>query len=103
MTFSLDLRRFAEKATRSLDTEVRSIVLELFDDVVLRSPVDTGRFRDAWTIEGLWQPGAMPRSGSVWIVNPMDYGPRLEYGYSKQAPHGMVRLALQRIVSKYGT
>jgi hypothetical protein len=36
---------------------------------------------------------------SLWLVNNLAYGPRLEDGYSGQAPHGMVGLAVREFKS----
>jgi hypothetical protein len=33
-----------------------------------------------------------PAGGVYYITNSLPYGPRLETGWSRQAPHGMVRL-----------
>lgn len=37
-----------------------------------------------------WKPGM-----TIWLTNSMPYAGKLEYGHSKQAPGGMVRLAVQ--------
>lgn len=37
-----------------------------------------------------WKPGQ-----TIWMTNSMPYAKKLEYGHSKQAPGGMVRLAVQ--------
>lgn len=37
-----------------------------------------------------WKPGQ-----TIWITNSLPYAQRLEYGWSKQAPGGIVRLAVQ--------
>lgn len=39
-----------------------------------------------------WKPG-----DTIWITNSLPYAQRLEYGWSKQAPGGMVRLAVQDV------
>ena len=39
---------------------------------------------------------------SVFLSNSLPYSMRLEYGYSKQAPAGMVRLSLTEITNQYG-
>jgi hypothetical protein len=115
--FSLDVRRFVEKAKGNVDIVIRKIALDLFKRVILKSPVDTGRFKGNWQVAI----GEMPigtlelddKAGTatiskmqatvmgleagqvIYLVNNLVYGPRLEYGYSKQAPNGMVRLTLQ--------
>ncbi len=40
---------------------------------------------------GTWQPG----SGTIYLTNSLPYALPLEYGYSQQAPSGMVRLTVQ--------
>lgn len=42
------------------------------------------------TIKG-WKPGQ-----TIWLTNSLPYAQKLEYGHSKQAPQGMVRIAVQR-------
>ena len=116
--FAVSVRAFAEKTGARMDTVVRKVTLELFKRVVLRSPVDTGRFRGAWevmiggavvkggTIPALDKTGAstilaaatavrsIQAGQQATILNRLPYGPRLEDGWSKQAPAGMVALAL---------
>lgn len=75
-----------------------------------------GRFRANWqfgfgqydskTTEGIDKSGTMtigritsetphkPAGGVFFITNSLPYGPRLETGWSRQAPHGMVRLTV---------
>jgi hypothetical protein len=82
--------------------------------MVRMSPVDTGRFRSNWqsgfgsanidtgspensdaigrasaALES-WKPGQ-----TIWLTNSLPYSRALEYGHSKQAPGGMVRLTIQ--------
>ena len=105
------------KTSEKLDLAVRKIALELFSRVILKSPVDTGRFRGNWQVAI----GALPngtldledRTGQatisaatartagveagdiIYLTNNLSYGPRLEEGYSQQAPAGMVALTIQ--------
>lgn len=77
-----------------------------------RSPVLTGRFRASWTIAlGQVDPTVappVPKGGLatvaapqipavafgdvVYLANSLPYARRLEYGWSQQAPAGMVRI-----------
>lgn len=113
MSFTLDVRAFCEKAKKNPEIVMRSVSLKLFSAIIKASPVDTGRFRMNWQTSG-----ATPKSGNVagvdpsgnksvtaaatyitntpvWqeltLTNNLPYAQRLEYGYSKQAPVGMVR------------
>lgn len=112
--FSIPLTRLAQKSGLSLSTVVRKATLDIFSRVVLRSPVDTGRFRANWNVS-YGQPNASVTTdtgqgriqaeiasvatspvGSVsYLTNGLPYARRLEYGYSKQAPAGMVRLTVR--------
>lgn len=117
MTFSSDLARFAEKAGLNTDTVVRKTTLDLARSVVQNSPVDTGRFRANWQLgedsppQGTLnefdksgstyaklavQAAGIKAGGVIFLVNNLPYAIPLEYGYSKQAPSGMARLAVSR-------
>lgn len=115
-SFSLDIRRFVDKANENLDLVVRKISLELFHRVIVKTPVDTGRARANWQVAiGSIPAGTLElndKSGTatisrvtaatlalkagdlIYLVNNLEYARPLEYGHSKQAPAGMVRLTL---------
>ena len=115
-SFSLDLSRFAQKAEVEIKTVVQKISMEAFKRIILKSPVDTGRFRANWGVT-IGQPrtgvtNATDKSGSstqaamvagvtgwngdksIFMVNNLPYSIALEYGHSKQAPGGMVRTTM---------
>ncbi|MDG4650113.1 HK97 gp10 family phage protein [Roseibacterium sp. SDUM158017] len=116
--FSGQVRRWSEKTQRKMDMAVRKITLDVFSNVILLSPVDTGRFRGNWqpavgravsgTIEAVDPSGATVtakvqssiqgvKAGDViYMVNNLPYAERLENGWSSQAPSGMVALTVQR-------
>jgi hypothetical protein len=110
--FARLLARVGDKA----DIVVRKTALELQASMVLKSPVDTGRFRGNWQcgIGGVdtgtasgedktgagsigrtttalagWRPGL-----TIWLTNSLPYSRRLEHGWSRQAPQGMVKLTV---------
>ncbi|RZJ12073.1 MAG: HK97 gp10 family phage protein [Rubrivivax sp.] len=118
MGFAEDIQRFADKTKLKIETVVRKAVIDLQGGVVLRSPVDTGRFRSNW-MAGIgtfnkatttdtdktgavslarvepalanWSPGQ-----AICLSNSLPYAYRLEFdGWSKQSPGGMVRLTVQ--------
>lgn len=120
--WSVNISALAEKYKTRVDVVVRKIVLDLFVRVVQRSPVDTGRFKGAWIVGT----NAIPKAGAghldkttsglgsmtqivlngvsrfpvdqpFWLANNLPYSVRLEYGWSKQAPGGMVRLSLREV------
>lgn len=118
--FSLDLEKFAKMVDQDVATVRRRATLGILERVLRRSPVDKGRFRSGWfstdgqpsaavppEIDGrITRDEATQRSkgqvtarfsqpyDTAWIVNNLPYGQRLEYGWSQQAPQGMVRIAL---------
>ncbi|HHZ8295525.1 TPA: HK97 gp10 family phage protein, partial [Klebsiella pneumoniae] len=89
---------------------------------VMRSPVDTGRFRGNWQITfnraPLYAINAYDQTGektiqngkanialyakgagitSIWFSNMLIYANALEYGHSKQAPNGVMGVVAIRL------
>ena len=127
MWTGIDPAKWAAKTEDKLDLTVRQIALDMFSKVILRSPVDTGRFMGNWlvgvgsipseTIELNDKTGiatvnktaaavAGVKAGDViTLVNNLPYAERLEDGYSDKAPYGMVALTIQEfesVVAKIG-
>lgn len=124
--FQRRLRDFSERDVPRAATQMhRWVTLELFRRIVLKSPVDLGRFVSAWVVS-LQPPDPRPVSASgasqlpilgteevidnalkdleplrpfsiCWVHNPMVYGPRLENGYSQKAPEGFVAISIAEI------
>jgi len=125
--FRTDLKRIVEKTKDKTNLFIRKLVLDLDRRVILKSPVDTGRFKANWqigygtpdieTVETLDKSGSLTMAkhqaevsskilaGSIiYITNSLPYAYRLEYGdngipWSKQAPQGMVRITLAELNS----
>lgn len=112
--FSIPLDRLAERYNAKLEQVVRQSTFQLFNAVQLRSPVDTGRFRGNWNVsynapDFVTTPSTnanraaievqkaltLPVGGITYMSNGLPYARRLEYGYSKQAPQGMVRISVR--------
>ena len=118
MGFADQVAAFGGKTEDKMTRAVRKIALDAFSSCILMSPVDTGRFRGNWltavgttpagTVEALdpsgstaigrvesavtgFEPGAV-----IYLANNLPYAERLENGWSKQAPAGMVRMTQQR-------
>ena len=125
VSFELDIQEFVEKAKGNIDLVIRKIALDLFRRVIMKSPVDTGRFKGNWQVAiGSIPAGVLAiddktgtatiskmtaavlglKAGQViYLVNNLEYARPLEYGHSKQAPAGVVRTTLQefpQVVSK---
>jgi hypothetical protein len=119
--FRNDIKRFIAKSNGGLDKYAKAVALNIDASMVLKSPVDTGRFRANWQI-GFNQPDTkttdetdltgmaqISRAQSelnsikingqtIYITNSLPYAYRLEYeGWSLQAPQGMVRITLAEL------
>ncbi|QHJ82105.1 MAG: hypothetical protein [Bacteriophage sp.] len=116
--FTLDVQAFVAKAKKNPETVMRSVSLKLFSAIIKASPVDTGRFRGNWQttgvtpatglIAGVDQTGNKavnsaatfitnaPGWDTFTLTNNLPYAERLEYGWSKQAPTGIVRVNVIR-------
>lgn len=126
--FAAQIAEFVAKAKGNADLVVRKIALDMFARVIMKSPVDTGRFKGNWqcaigsvpagtvalddkggtaTIAKVTAAALGVKAGDViYLVNNLEYARALEYGHSKQAPAGMVRLTIsefQGIVTKAAT
>jgi len=127
MSFSSDIRKFANKTNSNIETALRATSISLFSAIVYRTPVDTGRARANWiytnstpftgTTEST---KAKPMNSQVKkglrhiITNNLPYIEGLENGgatgkpRSSQAPNGMVKVSatefethLKRAVAKF--
>lgn len=118
MSFALDVSKFVEKAKKNPEKVMRQVSIKLFSAIIKASPVDTGRFRMNWTASGgIPASGitdATDKSGNIaignatsfvlkatgWheftLTNNLPYAQRLEYGWSQQAPAGVVRTNVSR-------
>ncbi|AYP69689.1 tail protein [Salmonella phage vB_SenS_phi135] len=118
MSFALDVSKFVEKAKKNPEKVMRQVSIKLFSAIIKASPVDTGRFRMNWMASGSapadGTTDATDKSGNTatgnatsfvlnaadWhtftLTNNLPYAQRLEYGWSQQAPQGMVRTNISR-------
>lgn len=114
--FALDISKFVNQAKLDTKTAVQKIAMEAFKRVILRTPVDTGRARANWGVmvgspyagatDAVDKTGAATMAammaavrawngqGTVYMCNNLQYSIPLEYGHSKQAPGGMVRVTI---------
>jgi len=114
-TATLEFAEYPEKV-------VRGTLFGLTNRIVKRSPVDTGRFRNNWnaSVSGVnySTTSSIDRSGgqainkakgvidglkigaTFYLSNNLPYAKRLEYGWSKQAPSGMIRLSVAELQTR---
>lgn len=106
-TFKIDLSKVLAKAGNNASAIARKIALETYTNVVMKSPVDSGRLRGNWNVginnvdfteypADYGKLGAAPDSTSlirattslsnfkmgdvIWISNNLPYVHKLEYG-----------------------
>ena len=118
--FSAALRNVAVLVKADISTAIRKGVLDVFRNIVKRSPVDTGAYRASHGIANMEPAGnedivkgrkgekisasvALAKGvnwtwkvgdGDIFIFNNLPYAERIENGWSKQAPAGCYRVAL---------
>ena len=118
MSWESDWKKIESKIDRTLDQGIRATILELSTAIIKGTPADTGRARGNWQASiGRGATGEVSvdsvRSGEAkaiaevnqkasvavgdlyYLTNNLPYIERLEYGWSKQAPGGMVRKNMQ--------
>lgn len=116
---------FAGLVEEALTQRVRVIALAMLNEIVLRSPVDTGRFRGnnivsvgapvyassesidpsgSETIQrGLSAMSGLEPYTQVYIQNNLPYATALEDGHSKQAPGGVYAVSFNGVSQAYSS
>lgn len=99
------------------DKVIRKVLFDLLQEIIRKTPVDTGRARASWVLSVDFDdfqlpPGDynssfekvipetmswLPKSSQYVIYNNLEYIVALENGHSKQAPQGFVAQALAAI------
>lgn len=118
VSWESDWKKIEKKIDRTLDQGIRATLFEVSTAIIKDTPADTGRARGNWQASiGRGATGEVSvvdrRSGEAkaiadvdqtvrvavgdlyYLTNNLPYIERLEYGWSKQAPGGMVRKNLQ--------
>ena len=122
MSFTLDLKKFAEKHGEAADEMVAGVEIALGTAVVMDTPVDVGRLKGNWfPAEGAPSTQSTQeedKTGSLsinritgyansqtggrktYLTNNLPYAVPIEFGHSKiKAPQGMVRKNVARFQS----
>ena len=115
-SFANQLNQFNVKTQSKVNTVVQRVGLRLLGKLVMRSPVDTGRFRGNWQLQLNDIPSGIvetvDRDGgptittgeselagaaigdAIYITNNLPYAQVLENGHSQQAPTGMLAITV---------
>lgn len=116
-SFAADLRKFADLTKQSLDATCRVVAIKWFSSTVQSTPVDTGRLRGNWIVSAdtpiVSELARLDKSAAIvtgeivttvkgvghvnYMTNNLPYAQKIEYGGSKQATAGMVRVNFARI------
>jgi len=113
MSFASGIAGYAQRTGLSIDNAVIAICAEVSTNIIQRSPVKSGRFRGNWyaSINDVSSETSETRngeqaisdallkaqkaSGAIFTLsNNLPYGLKLEYGSSKQAPSGFLRISV---------
>lgn len=125
--FEAKIKEFQKKAQEKAEKQVKRICLNVLENVVQQTPVLTGCARGNWRIsfgkepERVFEKDTKDPGGNqtistgsslilsnakfgirVNICNSAPYIQRLENGYSRQAPNGMVHITVDAIAKVYG-
>lgn len=118
MSWESDWKKIESKIDRTLDQGIRATILELSTAIIKGTPAKTGRARGNWqasigrgatgevsvvnkrageakAILNVNQKASVAVGDLYYLTNNVPYIERLEYGWSKQAPGGMVRKNMQ--------
>jgi hypothetical protein len=121
MSFTLDVKKFADGFIDGAEVAVRGTTIKLWSAIILMTPVAEGRARSSWFATGQ-QPSTKvstttDKKGDTTVSNAervvmslkgyetftltsnLPYIERLEMGWSDQSPTGMVRVSVMRFNS----
>jgi hypothetical protein len=116
VSFTKEVKSFALGFQKGSEKAIRGTTIKLWEAVILSSPVDEGRFRANWfasmngvttTTKNTDRNTATAAKAAQAVLSQADfsrftlsnnlpYALRLEYGYSDQAPAGVVRTNVKR-------
>ncbi len=123
--FTLQLNKEILDTDEKINIVLQKIGVDALKNVVKKSPVDTGGFRGNWqttigtptstTVQSVDKSGASTINAGVrkvtkfdykkhkviFIQNNLPYANRLENGWSRQAPKGMVSQTIQLLNARY--
>ena len=77
--FANQMKAWERKTERKMDLAVRKIALKIFAQIVLKSPVDSGRFRSNWQVSigsvpsGTQEGNVFPQGDAVDVKGPIYY------------------------------
>tara|TARA_R110000823_G_C15878557_1_gene494834 strand:+ start:534 stop:920 length:387 start_codon:yes stop_codon:yes gene_type:complete len=117
MSFKRDLSRFVKKTNNMTEKVFKGTTIGLFNKVVQRTPVETGRLRNSWQPSVNSPSDSTKEGGSntiettvlgskigdkIYITNNLPYAKEIEGGSSRtKAPQGMVAVTVAEYQSVF--
>lgn len=92
-SFTDSISSFKEKVKTRTANGLKVYVSEIVKRTKNRTPVRTGRLKKAWKLSKSLEDWD-PTSEEIVFYNNEPYASRIEYGYSKKAPSGMLRISI---------
>lgn len=116
MSYKTQVHNYTLNLGKQTDEAIRGALYQISNKIIKRTPVDTGRLRGNW-MASIHRPRftvknatdkvgastaaqvandltAMKFGMTFYLTNNLPYAERIEYGYSGQAPQGMVRTTI---------
>jgi len=117
MSFASGISGYAKRANLSLNNAVISICKKASDNIIRKTPADTGRLKGNWyasigtpsteTSEDRRGAEAMAEAEAIassaagkmfYLTNNLSYAIPIEYGHSRiKSPQGMLRITVEEI------
>ena len=89
-----DMNHYLVALSAQLDKYPAAVGATVYEEVRQLTPVDTGFAKSRWTFQATEALGA-----PNWIGNDCPYIIFLEKGHSRQAPRGMVKVAMAKLAT----
>ncbi len=116
MSFSGDIKAFADKVEKNHNRRFRASALHIFKTIIIRTPVDTGRLINNWFTsigapvrldsgetskvgadslsEAVTETGKLKNTDVIYMTNNLDYASAVENGSPTNRPVGMVKTTI---------
>jgi hypothetical protein len=88
-------KKMVSDIKESVNNEKNELVADLYNTIQRRSPVRSGKYKKTWR--------KVETNTRANISNPQPYSQRLEEGYSRQAPLGVVGPAVIEVIKRRQT
>ena len=110
MSIERKIQERKEQVMLLVQAKVKHAAFSLLSKVQMKSPVDTGAFRQAWTVteESPFhfvvsndKPYALVLEYGLYPQNPVKGSGKTQNGYSIQAPKGFARISIEEVKNEF--